>query len=171
MRWIILALLSLPVGAAEIPFGAHATLRGTGNGKPAPEFVWFKDGVEVFRGANFVIPSATQTDAATYVCRGSNGIGPGAASTPLVVVVAQAPVIVSAFPNITIVKQSTHTLSVTAYGPAMTYQWKKGGRIIAGQALPTYTITKAKPPDAGVYECEVSNAWGTVASKATVTVR
>lgn len=171
MRWIFLFLISVQVGGAEVPFGAHATLRAEGNGKPAPEFIWFKDGEEVFRGANLVIPSATQNDAATYVCRGSNGIGPGASSTPIVVVIAQAPVITSPFPNVEIRKQETYTLSVTAYGPSLTFKWLKGGKILVGQTLPTYTISKAKPPDAGTYECEVSNPWGTISVKSKVTIR
>lgn len=171
MKWAISLLLGTRLIAAEVPFGAHATLRATANGNPAPSYVWFKDGLEVGRDANLPIASATLKDEGVYVCRATNGIGPGASSTPITVVVAQAPVITASFPNVELRKGATHTLSVTAYGPALTYKWLKGGRIIVGQTLPTFTITKAKPPDAGTYECVVSNNWGEVSAKAKVTVR
>lgn len=171
MKWWISIIMAVRLIGAEVPFGAHATLRAEGNGKPAPSFVWYKDGVKVGEGANLPIPSATLADAGTYVCRGDNGIGPGAVSTPLIVVIAQAPVITASFPNVEVRKGATYTLQVTAYGPALVFKWLKGGRIIPGATLPTYTINKAKPPDAGTYECEVSNQWGTVSAKAKVTVR
>lgn len=171
MKRILFLVLVARLSAAEVPFGAHATLRAEANGKPAPTYEWFKDGVRVAATQNLPIPSATQTDAGVYVCKATNGIGPGATSTPIEVVIAQAPVITASFPNVTILKQQTYTLAVTAYGPALVYKWLKGGKIIPGHTLPTYTINKAKPPDAGVYECEVSNQWGVVSAKARVTVR
>lgn len=171
MKWWISILVCVRVIGAEVPFGAHATLRAEANGRPAPSYEWFKDGVKVGAAQNLPIAAATLNDAGTYVCKATNGIGPGAASTPITVVVAQAPVITASFPNVEIKKQSTHTLAVTAYGPSLTYKWLKGGRIIAGATLPTYTISKAKSPDAGTYECEVSNQWGTVSAKARVTVK
>lgn len=171
MRHLFALLLAFSAFAAEVPFGAHATLRSEANGKPAPSYEWFKDGIKVGSAANLPIPSATLDDAGAYVCRASNGIGPGAASTPIMVVIAQAPIITASFPNIEVRKGATHTLAVTAYGPALTYKWLKGGRIIIGQTLPTFTIIKAKPPDAGTYECEVSNQWGSVSAKAKVTVK
>jgi hypothetical protein len=171
MKWWISIILCVRCIGSEVPFGAHATLRASANGKPSPSYVWYKDGIEVGREANLQIASATLNDAGDYVCRASNGIGPGAVSTPIKVVVAQAPIITGAFPNVTILKQATHTLSVTAYGPALSYKWLKGGRIIPGQTLPTLTINKAKPPDAGTYECVVENQWGRVSATAKVTVK
>lgn len=171
MRYLVAPLLAFSAFAAEVPFGAHATLRAEANGKPSPSYVWFKDGERIGDGANLPITAATLKDAGAYVCQAGNGIGPGASSTPLVVVVAQAPVITASFPNVEIRKGSTYTLYLTAYGPALTFKWIKGGRIIGGQTLPTLTINKAKPPDAGTYECEVSNQWGAVSAKAKITVR
>src|SRR5690348_1335147 len=101
MRWFIAVLSCVGMcGGSEVPFGAHATLRAEANGKPAPSYVWFKDGERVGEGANLPIEAATLNDAGTYVCQASNGIGPGASSMPLIVVVAQAPVITVSFPNV-----------------------------------------------------------------------
>lgn len=165
----LLALICLPLGAAEIPFGAKATLRATANGNPAPSYEWFKDGVKVGGAANLPIPSATDADAGTYVCRAQNGLGPGAQSTPIEVTIAKAPDI-GPFPNVTIVKGRSHTLAVTAYGANLVYKWKFKGRIIAGQTLPTLTLTSVKPSDAGMYAVEVSNAAGQVEASCKVTV-
>lgn len=171
MKWIVVLLLVARLSAAEVPFGAHATLRADANGRPVPNYEWFKDGVKVASTQNLPIASATLADAGVYVCKAGNGIGPGATSTPITVVIAQAPVITSSFPNVEIAKQTSYTLAVTAYGPALVYKWLKGGKIIPGHSLPTYTINRAKPPDAGTYECEVSNQWGVVSAKARVTVK
>lgn len=171
MKWWISIVMSVRLFSAEIPFGAQATLRAEANGKPAPSYEWFRDGVKVGSLQNLPIAAATLNDAGTYVCRASNGIGPGASSTPIAVVVAQAPVITGSFPNVEIDKQKSYTLAVTAYGPALSYKWLKGGKIIVGATLPTYTISKAKPPDAGTYECEVSNPWGSVSAKAKVMIK
>lgn len=170
MKWWISILLCVRIGGAEIPFGAHATLRATANGKPAPSYEWFRDGVKVGAEANLPITSATAKDAGMYVCRAQNGIGPGASSTPIEVTIAVAPRITSSFPNVDIVKGRSYTLAVTAYGAGLAYKWKKGGKIIAGQTLPTFTISSAKPPDAGTYACEVSNVAGTVEASCKVTV-
>ena len=185
---LILVLLAIPMGAAEVPFGAKATLRASANAdaKPSPTYECFKDGVKVGSAVNYSIPSATVADAGTYVFRASNGIGPGAVSTPIEVVIATAPIISGAFPNVEITKGKSHTLAVTAYGQNLVYKWKKGGKIIkeictsrtyqlsveiiAGQTLPTYTISSAKPPDAGTYACEVSNTAGQVEATCKVTV-
>ncbi len=103
------------------------------------------------------------------MCNAGNDVS-RASSTPIEVTIATAPVITSQFPNVEIVKGKTYTLAVTAYGPGLVYKWKKGGRIIAGQTLPTYTISSAKPPDAGTYACEVSNAAGKIEPSCVVTV-
>lgn len=62
-------------------------------------------------------------------------------------------------------------LSVTASGPSLSYQWRKGGASIAGATSSTLTVASAAATDAGTYDCVVTNTSGSVGSSvATVTV-
>jgi len=56
------------------------------------------------------------------------------------------------------------TLSVSAGGGGLTYQWRKNGGAIAGATGATYTVATATPTDAGNYDCLVTNALGTATS-------
>ena len=52
------------------------------------------------------------------------------------------------------------------------YQWYRNGRVIPGADGPTLTIPTVKPRDAGVYQVQVKNAFGTTRSQsATLTVQ
>ena len=63
------------------------------------------------------------------------------------------------------------TLSVTATGSSVTYQWRKNGINIAGATSASYTIGAVSPSDSGNYDCLVSNGGGSVTTaKAVVTI-
>jgi len=82
-----------------------------------------------------------------------------------------------AAPSITTQPQSTSvtsgssfSVSVTAAGGGLSYQWSKDGNAIAGATASTYSKT-ASSSDAGSYTVTVSNMAGTVtSSSATLTV-
>ena len=61
---------------------------------------------------------------------------------------------------------SSVTLSVSASGEALSYQWYKGGSVIAGATSATYTIGSASEANAGSYTVVVSNSAGSVTSNA-----
>lgn len=66
---------------------------------------------------------------------------------------------------------SETTFSVTANGPALQYQWRKGGVPIAGATGDTLTIGSAVAGDAGSYSCAVTNyAGGATTGNAVLTV-
>lgn len=62
------------------------------------------------------------------------------------------------------------TLSVTAAGPALTYQWTKDGVDIAGATTATYTVDSARTATAGVYTCKVRSSMGMVITSRSITV-
>jgi hypothetical protein len=84
-------------------------------------------------------------------------------STVLTVVVqptiAKQPVNVTAAPNEAV------TLSVTASGGALSYQWQLNGVNIPGATSPTLSLTGLNPSQAGVYTVIISNVAGTATSK------
>lgn len=73
-----------------------------------------------------------------------------------------------------VVVGATTTLTVTAQGNALTYQWRKAGQPISGNATATtasLTLTNVTLSDAGSYDVVVTNSGGSVASdSATVDV-
>ncbi len=82
---------------------------------------------------------------------------------------AVAPVItVHPVANSRAILGGTLSLSVTATGEGLQYQWRKGGVAITGANNATYTVTPASILDAGSYSVLVSNAIASVPSQAAV---
>lgn len=83
---------------------------------------------------------------------------------------ANAPVITSHPGHVTANVGTRFTISVTATGTNLTYQWFKGGAAIANETSSSLVRTAAKE-DTGTYYVTVSNSSGTVTSNpATVTI-
>jgi hypothetical protein len=81
------------------------------------------------------------------------------------------PVITAQPTAVTITAGNSFSLSVTASGNSLTYQWSKGGVDISGATAATYSKSSATTADTGTYSVLVSNTAGTVRSDAvTVTV-
>jgi hypothetical protein len=82
-----------------------------------------------------------------------------------------APTITAQPTSVTVTAGQTLTLTVTATGNDLTYQWSHGGAEIAGATAATYRKTNCTDADAGSYTVLVSNLLGQVRSNAaTVTV-
>ena len=62
------------------------------------------------------------------------------------------------------------TLSVSAAGPSLTYQWAKDGVDLTGATAATYTVDSARTTHAGVYTCKVRSAMGMVITSRPITV-
>lgn len=62
------------------------------------------------------------------------------------------------------------TVSVTAKGASLSYQWRKDGIEIASSNAATYTKSSAVEADAGEYRCQVTGSCGTVFSEAAMVV-
>jgi alpha-tubulin suppressor-like RCC1 family protein len=79
-----------------------------------------------------------------------------------------APVITGQPANVVARGASNTTLSVTATGTALAYQWLKGGNVIAGATSATLTRNGVALGDAGSYAVLVSNTAGAVVSNAAL---
>ncbi len=66
--------------------------------------------------------------------------------------------------SLTTTAGSSTTISVTAAGSELTYQWKKDGADIAGANAATLALSDLKGTDSGSYTVVVSNAGGTITS-------
>ena len=66
-----------------------------------------------------------------------------------------------------IVPGQSASLTVTATGDSLSYQWQKDGvDISTGSTSTTYTISSVTESDEGEYRCVVSNAANTATSTA-----
>ncbi len=81
------------------------------------------------------------------------------------------PVITTQPSSVTVTAGQAFSLSVTATGNSLTYQWSRNGVSIVGATSTTYSKTSSTSSDAGNYTVTVANTAGTVTSStATVTV-
>lgn len=90
--------------------------------------------------------------------------GGGGTTTPTVA----APVITSQPAGVTASAGASVTLSVTATGSGLSYQWAKAGVAVAGATGASYTLAAAVVADSGAYTVTVSNSGGSVTSSTAV---
>lgn len=70
--------------------------------------------------------------------------------------------------NVTICSGNTFTLSVSASGSSLSYQWRKGGVNISGATNATYAVTNANSSHSGNYDVIVSGACGSITSSLVI---
>jgi hypothetical protein len=150
--------------------GLNASFSLSASGTPAPTFQWRKNGVPV-AGATSSSLSLTgvQTgDAGDYTCVVSNSAG--SVESAVATLVVQVPPQISLQPlGQTVVRGSAFTLTAGATGfPSPTFQWYRGGTVIAGATAASYAVVAAAAGDAGSYSVTVSNPAGTATSSAAV---
>jgi alpha-tubulin suppressor-like RCC1 family protein len=111
--------------------------------------------------------AALMTAAALALLGCGSGGGGGSAPTPSPT--SNPPSITSQPQAVTVTEGQAASFSVTAAGTApLTYQWQRGGAIIAGAIGATYTLNAATLGDSGAqFSVIVSNSAGNVTSSAT----
>ena len=142
----------------------------------ATSYQWKKDGSAVSGGTamSLTFPQVTTASAGNYTLVASNSAG---ATTSNVARLTVNPVVV--FPGITSqpVSQvagvgSNVTLSVSASGTSLGYQWQRNGMAISGATTSSIVLTNVYSGSAGDYNVVVTNAAGSVTSNiATITIR
>ena len=154
------------VGAAATTVSA-ATLAGHNGNLQTYTFTLNLNGTESFIGDDVVIFLQAQTT--------TPGIWQNVSYDNVrldFVALPPAPPVISTQPgNLNAIEGCVATLSVTATGADLSYQWKKDDVDIDGAVDSTYTIPSAQSSDAGSYTVVVSNNDGDVTSSAaTLTV-
>lgn len=105
-----------------------------------------------------VINNASVTDSGNYTCQITSTSCGTIISDIAVVIVNQAPAIVSQSANQEICVGQALNLQVTTTGTNLTYQWYKGTAPIQGANSNTYIISNAAQTDSGDYFVEISSA-------------
>jgi hypothetical protein len=159
--------------------GTTATFTNTANGTWPLSYQWQKNGLGMIDGGN-VLGSATtnlkltdvqDADAANYTVVITNVAG-SVTSSVASLIVADLPMILSQPTNLTVIRSSNATFSVTASGSApLVYQWNFNGTNILTANCSSLTLTNVQLNQAGNYDVLVTNNYGSIlSSNAVLTV-
>ncbi|HUR59593.1 MAG TPA: immunoglobulin domain-containing protein [Opitutaceae bacterium] len=101
-----------------------------------------------------------------FTLRRTTAVPPVIPVTPVLV----APAITAQPLAQTITHGAAVTLSVTATGTNLSYQWRRDGEVVPGATAAVLALPSARPPDTGTYTVTISNGAGTVTSDAVVVI-
>lgn len=150
--------ISLQPASAIIPTGSNSVLSVVADGSGLT-YQWYLGGAAI---ADATAATYTATEAGTYYVVVTSSAG-SVTSANAVITVSSAPVITAQPSGATILTGTSQTLSVTADGLEIGYQWYKDGVAIDGATHPSYAASAA-----GSYTVDVSNTAGTTTSSAAV---
>jgi hypothetical protein len=148
---------------ASVATGAQFTLTASAAGSSL-SYVWYKDNVVI---ANATNPTYTVTESTTgspkFKVKVSNPLTPaGLESSELTVnvITPVSGVVASrtAPSGGTVPRNVSVTLSVTASGTSLTYQWYRGTTLIAGATSATYVFNSGTSASTLSYNVRVTNA-------------
>lgn len=151
--------------AATVCEGATLTLSVTSS-SVAAKYQWRKDGVNISGATSSTYSSdnATPAMAGRYECVITGDCPPAVTSQPATITVTAKPVITVQPVGQTVDEGKPVTLTVSATGPGLTYQWMKDGSKITTGTSASLTIAAATKADEGSYTCDVTGACGTSSS-------
>lgn len=173
------AITAEPAGSQSVDVGGAVTLSVTATGTPAPSYQWFRNNrpISGANAASYSITSATISDAGVYTV-GVFSVAGYAVSTPALVSVVNPAGFTTAPSGITLAISPTSagdvttgtanaganvTLSTTAAGSGLTYQWLFNDAPISGATASTLTIDTVASTAAGAFSLQISNSSGVVA--------
>ncbi len=155
---------------------ANDTLRIRSVGA-ARRFQWYKDGAPITGAtdSNYVINNAGAAANGAYYCMVSGTCSPAAVSTTCSLVVAMKPRVTAEPNNLDLCPGGNGTISVTATGLNLVYQWFKDGKPVAGGYNSTLSFGNYDYAMNGQYYCQIQsnipNPNNCVISAQTRTVR
>lgn len=156
-----------PVSASTC-IGGTIALSVTATGTASLSYQWRQNGIAVTGATspNLTFYPANLGHSGSYDCVVTNTCGTATSNTATVTV--NQPVAITTQPlSQTVCAGDAITLTVVATGTApVTYQWRKDTVSIEGETNATLAITDADTPDAGSYDCVVTNACGSETSNA-----
>lgn len=139
--------------------GQTVTLTIATSGGTNVTYQWFNGALPIAGATSptLTINNATIANSGNYTCQVTSTSCGTITSAIAVVIVNQAPAIVSQSGNQEICVGQTLSLQVVTTGTNLTYQWFKGTSPIAGANASTYNIPNAAQSDSGDYFVEISS--------------
>jgi alpha-tubulin suppressor-like RCC1 family protein len=165
-------ITSQPAGMA-VQVGSSALFAVQASGSAPFTYQWTRGGVDIpgATAASYTTPVSVLGDnGASFAVRVGNAAATVTSTAALlqVSVVPVAPAITVQPANVVARGAGNTTLTVTATGTALAYQWLKSGSVMAGATSATLTLNGVALADAGAYAVLVSNTAGAVVSNAAL---
>lgn len=157
--------------ASTICSGQQAQMSVTATGN-ALTYNWKLNGNNVPNGtgATLTINNVQTTNAGTYYCIVTGACGSPVTSSSAVLTVNETPTISQQPIGSTVCENQPVSLSVTATGTNIQYQWRLNSQPITNATSSTLLISSAKLTDAGNYDCVVSGLCLPAATSAAANV-
>lgn len=150
---------------ADLCAGQPLALFVSASGSAPLEYQWRHNGVPIVgaTSATFSIITSQTTDTGSYDVLVTNPCG-GANSSAAQVTVLALPAITTPPASQSACSGDSVTLSVTASGTDLSYQWHHDSVPIAGATASTLVLDPITPAEGGSYEVAVTSSCGTVTS-------
>jgi mucin-19 len=147
----------------SVATGTAATFSVTATGTAPLAYQWRKNGQNIAGAtqAAYTIGAAQAADEGVYDVVLTNPAG-SALSNAAALGVGPKPVLVKGPSGATVLAGGSLTLSVSATGDGVTYQWRRNGSNIPGATAQVLMLRNVKAADGGRFEVVVANAYGAV---------
>jgi hypothetical protein len=156
-----------------VPTGRNASFQVAALGAPTLQYQWWRNG-SMLTGATrsaLTVTNIQLSDGSTNTVVVSNALGSVTSAPAVLTPVGVAPSITVAPHDTNIFCGEAALFQATVDGSApLTYQWQLNGAPIAGATKASLLVTNADPSQAGQYSLGVTNAFGSVATSAVLTV-
>jgi hypothetical protein len=163
----------------RVPVGGSVILPVAARGPQVLSYEWRKNDTAVTGNASATTPTLTLNnlqsgDSGNYtvVVRNANGSTTSRVVNLTVTTdsVPPPPTITTQPANTTVAVGASASLSVTAQGDSLVYQWFKNGVLVPGATGATLTFSSAQASNSGTYTVLVSNPSGSVLSASAMLV-
>ncbi len=165
------AIVAQP-GSQTTVVGGSATFSVTASGDATLTYQWSHDENEIAGATSdtLTLNNVQAADVGNYTVVVTNSLGSATSNAAALIVGGLPPSITNSPVSETVNAGSSVTFSVTASGsPTLTYQWRKGGTAISGNASATtsaLTLTNVQAADIASYDVVVTNGVGSAISGA-----
>jgi hypothetical protein len=140
--------------------GDTVTLRVDAGGTPPLSYQWYF-GAAPLPGATNGTLTTVATNTGNYSVSVTNGYGATNVAAAISVTAVTPPSVLQGPVSRTLYPGATLSMSVTASGGALSYQWQLAGTNLPGATTSSYQVTNVTAADAGIYSGMVSNRVGT----------
>jgi hypothetical protein len=160
-----LSIFSGPA-SQNVAEGSSATFNVLASGVPTIYFQWQHQGTNIpgATASSFTIPSAGTNDGGAYSVIVSNGYNVLMSSPAQLTVIPEGPVILAQPSSVVVAPDASTNFTVTASGPALSYQWWHGPTPVPAATASNLLIAPALAGAQGNYFVVVSNFAGVVTS-------
>lgn len=153
--------------ASDVSVGDSFIVTADAGGTPPLTYQWYL-GNNPITGATYPTltnTAAALTDAGDYTLKVSNGTASAtSAAAHINVITLTAPVITVAPVGRTVYAGGSATLSVSATGGQLKYQWSKGPDAIPGATNASLVFSSLSATNSGAYTVTIHNSVGTITS-------